>query len=171
MDISISNAPEAGPPVYRLIETVSGQAAAIDELLAKATQIVRVFDIDLSQTGWERAARADAVAQFLLSSRDARLRIIVHDLRHLESSCGRLTALLRRFSAAITIYRTGPEAKSATDPLTIADDRHFLHRFHFEQPRAALALDDPAQTKPLLNRFEEIWNTGEPGLAADVLGL
>ena len=173
MDISTSNpnAPEFRTPVYRVIESTSEQAAAVDELLTRATHTLRVFDVDLTQTGWERAARADAIAQFLLRTRDARVRMIVHDTRHLESSCARLTALLRRFSAAITIYRTGPEARAATDPLVIVDDCHFLHRFHSEQPRAALVFDDPAQTKPLLSRFEEIWNTGEPGLAGDVLGL
>ena len=57
------------------------------------------------------------------------------------------------------------------DPLVIVDGRHFLHRFHVDQPRAALAIDDPAAARPLVTRFEEIWATGEPGLSGTVLGL
>ena len=70
-----------------------------------------------------------------------------------------------------TIYRTGPEARSAMDPLLIVDSRHFLHRFHIDQPRAALAIEQPALARPLVMRFEQIWTTGEPGLSATVLGL
>ena len=69
--------------------------------------------------------------------------MIVHDTRYLEQSCPRLIALLRSFGHAMTVYRTGPDAKSAMDPLTIADDRHFLHRFHIDGTRAALAFDAP----------------------------
>ena len=50
------------------------------------------------------------------------------------------------------------------DPLVIVDGRHFLHRFHVEQPRAALAIEEPQLARPLVKRFEEIWATGEPGL-------
>jgi hypothetical protein len=53
----------------------------------------------------------------------------------------------------------------------LVDDLHHLHRFHFEQPRAALAVNQPELTRPLALRYEEIWATGEPGINATVLGL
>jgi hypothetical protein len=53
----------------------------------------------------------------------------------------------------------------------IVDGRHYLHRFHFEQPRASLGIDQPEQTQPLASRFDEIWATGEAGLSGTVLGL
>ena len=69
------------------------------------------------------------------------------------------------------VWRTGVDARSAMDPLVIVDGRHFLHRYHVDQPRATLAIDMPAAAKPLVARFEEIWATGEPGLGGSVLGL
>ena len=36
---------------------------------------------------------------------------------------------------------------------------------------AALAIEHPELAMPLVNRFEEIWATGEPGVAGTVLGL
>jgi hypothetical protein len=153
------------------IDTLAAQITAIDTLIGLARHSIRVFDVDLSQTAWNSAARVDALHAFLRSSRDARLQIIVHDTRYLETSCPRLVALLRQQSAAMTIYRTGSEARDAMDPLVIVDDRHFLHRFHAGQSRATLALDAPAAAKPLVQRFEEIWATGEPGMGAGVLGL
>lgn len=161
----------APEPREAMLDTVTAQTAAIDELIDLARQRLQVFDIDLAQGGWNSALRADRLAAFLRRNRKARVEMIVHDPRWLEGSCPRLLALLKLHSHAITIYRTGPEARSAMDPLLIVDSRHFLHRFHIDQPRAALAIEQPVLARPLIMRFEQIWTTGEPGLSASVLGL
>jgi len=159
------------PPRSVELASVAEQSAAIDELIGLAQRRMRVFDQDLSHTGWNLAARTDRLAQFLREARGRRLDVIVHDTHYIESACPRLLGLLRTYSFAVTIYRTGTEARLATDPLIIVDDRHYLHRFHFEQSRAAMGINQPDQTRPLAARFEEIWATGEPGLNATVLGL
>ena len=161
------------PPEPRVVQldTVAAQSAAIDQLIALARHHIRVFDQDLAQTGWNAAARADQLAAFLRGVRGHRLDIIVHDTRYLESACPRLLRLLQNFAHAMTILRTGDEARVATDPLIIVDGVHYLHRFHFEQPRAALGIQQPEQTQPLASRFEEIWSTGESGAIGTVLGL
>lgn len=154
-----------------MLDTVAAQTAAIDELIGRARASIRVFDIDLSETGWTSPARCDRLAVFLRGSRHARLDIIVHDLRFIERSCARLCRLLRLHGDKMTILRTGPEARIAMDPLVIVDNRHFLHRFHIEQPRALLGIEQPQMAKPLVQRFEAIWATGEAGLTGTVLGL
>ncbi|MGH8713070.1 MAG: hypothetical protein ACREYB_03565 [Casimicrobiaceae bacterium] len=162
--------PPAGPRLVEL-RTLAEQTQAIDELIALARHHIGVFDQDLSQTGWNSAARADRLAAFLRQGRGRRLDIIVHDARYLEASCPHLLGLLRNYGHALTIYQTGPEGKIATDPLLIVDGRHYLHRFHFGQPRATLGIDQPEQTQPLASRYDEIWATGQAGLAGTVLGL
>lgn len=159
------------PPQTVELATLAEQAAAIDQLIGLAKRRIRVFDQDLSHIGWNLAARADRLAQYLREARGRRLDIIVHDTHYIESACPRLLGLLRTYSFAVTIYRTGTEAKLATDPLIIIDDQHYLHRFHFDQSRAAMGINQPDHTRPLAQRFEEIWATGEPGLNATVLGL
>jgi hypothetical protein len=156
---------------HSTLETIREQTAAIDELIGLARESIRVFDGDLSETGWNAPARCDALAAFLRGSRRAQMQIIVHDTHWIEASAPRLMALLKAFSHAITIYRTGAEAQGAMDPLVIVDGRHFLHRFHVDHPRAALGVDAPQETRPLQNRFDEIWATGEPGITATTLGL
>jgi len=166
---------DAAPPTpssrRETLATVSAQVAAIDALIGLAQRSIRVFDVDLSETGWNDAARAEKIAAFLRASRTAKLEIIVHDTGWIERSCPRLTKLLRNYGHAITIYRTGEEARHAMDPMVIVDDRHFLHRLHISQPRAVLAIEEPIATQPLVERFEAIWTSGEPGIAATVLGL
>ena len=165
-------APPAAPaPREHVIDTVAAQTAAIDELIALAQLRLQIFDIDLAQCGWDRVARAENLIAFLRRAPGARLDLIVHDPRYLESACPRLRLLQQNYAHAVTIYRTGPEARSAMDPLLLADGRHFLHRFHIDQPRASLAIEQPQLARPLVTRFEQIWATGEPGLSATVLGL
>ena len=164
--------PETGrEPRTFALASIAEQIAATDELIGLAQRRVRVFDQNLSQVGWNQQGRIERLAAFLRGTRGRRLDIIVHDTANIETACPRLIALLRTYSEAVTIYRTGPEAKHATDPLVIVDDRHYLHRFHFKQPRATMGIDRPEETRPLSLRYDEIWATGEQGINATVLGL
>ena len=36
---------------------------------------------------------------------------------------------------------------------------------------ATLSIGNPERAKPLVERFDEIWATGEPGVSSSVLGL
>ena len=169
MDTPTPDPADSGSGTWR-VDTVAAQVKAIDALLALARQHVQLFDIDLAQGGWQTAARVDALTRFL-RQRNARFDVIVHETRWIESSAPRFVRLLRQYGHAMTLYRTGAEAKAAMDPLLIVDQRHFVHRFHIDRPRASVAMDLPLAAKPLCARFEEIWATGEPGLAGTVLGL
>jgi len=172
MDSSTSpETPKTHEPREIELDTIAAQTAAIDDLIGLAEHKLQVFDVDLSTCGWNTAKRADMLSGYFRRNRAACLELIVHDTRWFESSCPRLMTLLQRYSYAITIYRTGPEARVAMDPLVIADGKHYLHRFHIDQPRAAFAIERPQEAKPLIARFAEIWATGEPGITGTVLGL
>ena len=177
MDSSESQRETAGAdateiaPREEQLDSVAQHVQAIDTLIELARERICVFDVNLSQGGWNSVARADAIARFLRTTPHARLDIIVHDTAWIASACARLMMLLRRYGHAITIYKTGAGAQSAMDPLVIVDGRHFLHRYHIDQPRATLAIGMPVAARPLVTRFDEIWATGEPGLTPTVLGL
>jgi hypothetical protein len=174
MATSTSTEAEGAPeivPRTETLETLAAQTAAIDELIGLARRSIKVFDGDLSDTGWNGVQRNERLAAFLRGSRYARLDIIVHDTRYIETHCARLRALQRLFADSVNIYRTGSGARAAMDPLVIVDGRHFLHRFHVDQPRAALGIAQPHAARPLIQRFDEIWAGGEPGVTATVLGL
>lgn len=166
-----TDAPPAVTPRLETLETLAAQVAALDELIGLARRSIRVFDVDLSAMGWNAVPRNEALARFLRGSRHARLDIVVHDTRYLESRCARLTRLQRTFGEAVTIRRTGPEARAAMDPLAIVDDAHFLHRFHVDRPRATLGIAQEQETQQLLERFTEIWEGSESGITGTTLGL
>src|SRR5437867_3223803 len=64
--ISIEAPPE---PSYRELASIAEQRAAIDELIALARQRIRVFDHDLSQTGWNSPQRTARLSAFLRGMR------------------------------------------------------------------------------------------------------
>ena len=176
MATSTPTSPDTNPPAsipsrHEILDSVAAQIAAVDELIGLARHSIRVFDFDLSSMGWNDAARADKIVKFLRATRGARLDIVVHDTGWIERSSPRLTRLLRYYGHAITILRTGDDAKHAMDPLMIVDDQHYLHRLHIGQPRATLGIAEPDAAKPLIERFEAIWSSAEPGVSATVLGL
>jgi len=174
MDSSLPKPPDSGAlpnPRREVLDTIAAQVAAMDELVRLARLSIRVFDIDLSQMGWNSVARAEALTAFLRGSPHARLDIIVHDTRYLEGRCARLQVLQQRYGHAMRFCKTGPEARGARDPLAIVDGRHFLHRFDFEQPRATLGIEQPQTVIPLIDRFDEIWATRESTLPGSLLGF
>jgi len=163
--------PPPGLPREERLDTVAALVRAQDDAIALARLTIKVFDSDLSWGGWNSAERTDAVAAFLRRSPGARFDIIVHDTRWIESFGARVTALLARHSHAMTIYRTSGGARAAMDPLLIVDDVHFVHRFHVDHPGGKLSIGSPERAKALVERFDEIWESGEPGITGTVLGL
>jgi hypothetical protein len=158
-------------PEERRLDTIAAQREAIDALLSLGSARILVFDRDLADMGWDTAQRAENVKAFLRRSRLAELRIIVHDTRYLASACPRIGALLRVYGHAMSVWRTGIEARGATDALVIVDAQHALERYHVDQPRATLLLSMPQAVRPLVGRFDEIWATGEPAIGGTTLGL
>ncbi|SRR5260221_5826694 len=165
-------APQSGKESsYRKIFGTAESLAAIAEVIAAAETTIRIFDVSLSNRGFNSPACADRLREFLVRGRAHRLLIALHDTALLERECPRLLALLRQFPMSIEIHRTIMEARDAADPCVIADDHSVWHQMHFAQPRAIVALHSPADALPLCQRFDEIWELSEPGVSANTLGL
>lgn len=145
--------------------------AAIDRLVTRARRTIRVFDRELDGAGFNDASRFEVLRNFLLNSRDNRLQIVLHDVGPLQRDCPRLLLLLRQFSHAVSIHQTNPEARGVYDGIILADDAHYVHRFHFDHPRGEWVLNDIPRTQAMARRFEEIWAASAAALSATTLGL
>jgi hypothetical protein len=162
------NAPK---PSYRPISGIAESQAAIDEVIGAAQRTLRVFDISLSNRGFNAPGRAEKLRQFLVAGRAHRLYIALHETDLLERESPRLLQLLRQFPMSIEIHRTLGHARNAMDPFVVADDHSVWHQLHHEQPRAIVALHSPADATPIMQRFDEIWELTEPAVSATTLGL
>jgi len=156
---------------YRILSGVAESLAAIDAVIASARRTLRIFDVTLSNRGFNTPARAEKLREFLVAGRSHRLLVALHDTSLLERENPRLLILLRQFPMSIEIHRTVGEARNAHDPFVVADDHSVWHQVHFEQPRAVLALDSPPDALPIAQRFDEIWELSEPAVSATTLGL
>ena len=158
-------------PSYRQISGIAESLEAMDEVISVAERTIRIFDISLSNRGFNSPARAAALREFLVRGRSHRILIALHETELLERESPRLLTLLRQFPMSIEIHRTLAQARNATDPFVLADDHSVWHQLHVEQPRAVAAVHSPADTLPIAQRFEEIWELSEPAVSATTLGL
>ena len=153
-------------PSYRQISGIAESLEAIDEVVAVAERTIRIFDVSLSNRGFNSPGRAAALREFLVRGRSHRILIALHDTELLERENPRLLALLRQFPMSIEIHRTLAQARNANDPFVLADDHSVWHQLHYEQPRAVAALHSPADALPIAQRFDEIWELSEPAVSA-----
>jgi hypothetical protein len=161
---------ETNEPQFRGLDGNQEYDAAVDTLLARAQRTLRIFDRQLGSSH-NGLHRCELLRAFLLRSRANRLYVVVHDAGNLTRDCPRVLGLLRQFPHAVTVHETDIQGKRACDPIVLADERDYLHRFHYDQPRALLALDDPQGAHGLLGRFQEIWEASVPAVSATTLGL
>lgn len=163
--------PEKPVLLHRQLNSTADYTEALDVLIGLARHRLRIFDYNLEDGGYTTLRRYDLLRTFLLASRSNRLEIVLHDTDYLTRFCPRILGLLKQFSHAITIQETTPQAKAIYDPFTIADEACFLHRFHYDNPRALLALHDIEGSHVLIKRFEEIRAASAPAIPATILGL
>ena len=167
----MSESETAPKPVYRPISGIAESLAAIEEVVDTAQNAIRVFDVSLSNRGFNSPRLTDKLRQFLVSGRAHRIFIALHDTALLERENPRLLMLLRQFPMSIEIHRTVSQARDANDPCVVADDHSVWHQAHFTQQRAIVALHSPADAVPIMQRFDEIWQLSEPAVSATTTGL
>ena len=157
-------------PQYQKTESVAAYEAAIDMVIARARHRVRIFDKQASNA-FNSIERYELLRGFLLASRSNRLYIVMHDTGFLNTHCPRMMFLLKQFSHGIFIHETQPHAKHVYDPFAVVDENHYVHRFHYDEMRGLMALNDLNEAHLFNDRFEEIWETSLPAVTATTLGL
>lgn len=145
--------------------------AALDTLCGVAQHSLYIFEKDFEDLSFNSRARHDTLRNFLLSSRYNRLHLLAHNVRPLTQHCPRLLDLLRYFSHNMHIYETPKHLEHLSDPFAVADESHYVRRFHFDDPRGILAQNDAEGARTLKSRFEEMWAASHPAVSATTLGL
>lgn len=158
-------------PERRLITTRREYLDGLTLIAGLARRELALFDPDLGAIEMNTPARIEQLAAFLAASRDARLRIVVHEADAIRRHCPRLIALLARHADAVAIHRTEGEATRAQDCFALADAEHFVRRGVASQARGAIGLNDQKEGRLMHERFEEIWTSSVPAVSATTLGL
>lgn len=158
-------------PNYQLLTSEAGYHQACDTVLNRAKREILIFDRDLVALKFEDTARLATLADFLRADGMRRIRMVLHDPGPLERNLPRLTRLIFRFSHVIEVRQSPDNLRHLADTHLLADESHGVRRFHVDQPRCALILDDPAYINPWRQRFEELWELSHPCLRVNTTGL
>jgi len=153
------------------LEGRQAHADALDLLIRWAERKLALFDLDLCDNGWNTASRAQALGDYFQRSRLARCEIFLRNASRFSARLPRLMSLLRNYAHALSIYQLGEEGQHLYDPFLIVDDRHYWHRFHFEQPRGEIGVQQPEYAAELARRLAEIKEISTPAAQVTVLGL
>jgi hypothetical protein len=158
-------------PTYKQINSEAEYREACDTILGRAQHEVLIFDRDLAALQPGQKIRLELLAGFLQADALRRIRIVLHDPVHLERNAPRLIQVIARFSHAIEVRQSPDNLRHLADTHLLADDSHGVRRFHVDQPRSAIILDDPAYIHPWRQRFEELWQLSHPCLRLNTTGL
>jgi hypothetical protein len=145
--------------------------AALDALCCLARSDLYFFEKDFDGLGFNSEARYETLRHFLLANPANRLHILAHDTRYLSAQCARMTLLLKQFGHGMFIFQTPKHLRHLTEPFAVADDDHYVRRFHFDDPRGIFAQHDPSAARALKSRFQEMWASSQPATSATTLGL
>jgi len=165
------NAPSRPAPRHTKLNGAQDYVNALDTVIALAQRSVRVFDHSLEHDGFNSRKRYDLLRAFLLKSRKNKLQIAVHTPDYLAKFCPRMMMLLKQFSHSVEIYRTTSQVQHVTTPFIVVDEHHYARRYHFEDLRGLLALDDPLGAETLNLQFDELWAASRPAVSASTTGL
>lgn len=145
--------------------------AALDTICSAASHSLFIFEKNFEDIGFNSEARYNTLRHFLLANSRAQLRLLTHETQYLSRNCPRMMMLLQQFGHNLSIHRTPQHMHQFTEPFAVADESHYVRRFHFDDTRGILAKDDPQGARSLKSQFEEMWTASQPAVSASVLGL
>lgn len=156
---------------HTALNGITDYIGALDALCGLAQHSLFMFENDFDNLGFNAEARFNTLRHFLLSSTNARLHLLAHDSQQLVRFCPRMMILLRQFSHQMHIYQTPVNLRHLSEPFSVADEHHFVRRFHFDDARGIFAQNDLEGARLLKARFEEMWGSSRPSASATTLGL
>ncbi len=145
--------------------------AALDLVIARATDELLIFDQDLSHGNYVSQQRLELIQHFLSARPLSKLTIILQSAEFFVNNCTRLFELLKIYGHKMVVYQTNDAAKVAKDCFVIADKQHYLRRFHIDQARFKFAFDELEECANLNMRFDELMDETTAAISITKLGL
>ena len=110
------------------------------------------------------ASFADAVKQFLLLQRNARLRVLVAQPMLAVRGPHALVELGRVLASMVEFREFAPGKVAPTEEMLLADGRLLLERSSADALEARLVRDDPSLARERQRRFDNLWDHAVPSI-------
>lgn len=144
---------------------------ALDTLCKLPQHSLCIFEKDFDNIGFNSEARFASLRHFLLASPNNRLQLLAHNTRPLSQFCPRMMILLKQFGHSMSIYETPKHLQHLSEPFAVADDAHYVRRFHFDDTRGILAQNDVEGGRLLKSKFAEMWAASHPSSLTTTISL
>lgn len=145
--------------------------AALDTICGLTKNTLLIFEKDFSNIGFDNPERVERLRQFLLANPNNRLQLLAHDTRQISQYYPRLMALLRQFGHNMFIFQTPKHLQHMTEPFAVADEAHYVRRYHFDNTRGVLAQNDSSNARLLKSRFMEMWQASGSSMLTSTFSL
>lgn len=145
--------------------------AGLATILRSLSTSLLVFDEDLTRLGLERPENAEILRRFLVAGARHRIHIVVKNAAPLRNHSPRLFQLLATYPEQMTVVLCPQHLHSLNDALFLVNETHALIRFHKDNPRSRIIIDDRDACVPYVQRFHEIEHEGGESIGATTLGL
>lgn len=157
--------------LHTRLDGIADYIAGLDTLCKLAQHNLYLFDRDFDGQGYNTEARFTTLRNFLLANPANRLFVLAHDTNYLSTRCPRMMLLLHQFGTGMFVYQTPINLQYISEPFSVADDSHYVRRFHFDDPRGILAKNDPEIARALKGRFLEMWSASHPAASTNRLRI
>jgi len=153
------------------LDGIADYTAALDTLCSLAQHNLYLFEQNFEGLGFNSESRYETLRHFLLTNPNNHLYVLAHDSHYLSTFCPRMMMLLNQFDNRMFIHRIAKNLQHNTAPFCVADNVHYVRRFHFDDPRGLLALHDPSIASTLGALYKEMWAISQPAMSTTTLGL
>lgn len=145
--------------------------ASLLTILRLLSESLTIFDEDLTKLHLEQPDNIEILRKFLADGKRNLVRIVLKNAEPFRRNSPRLFKLLGTYPEQMNVVQCPEHLLSLNDALFIVDEKHALVRFHKDNARSRVIIDDSEACAPYVLRFGEISREGGESVSATTLGL
>ncbi|MEM7400883.1 MAG: hypothetical protein AAF304_02920 [Pseudomonadota bacterium] len=130
---------------------------AIVKLLASANDNIAIISRHLDPTVFNKEDFIQSATEFVRRSKNASLRILVHDTSSLIKNNHRALHLTQRVSSKIEIRTICDDFSQFNQAFLVADSKGYIHNLKADLYDAEVNFNDTEKSKELMEKFTSIW--------------
>ncbi len=146
-------------------------APMVVALISRAQRMIRIADVDLSPFALAAMPVCEALARFLISHYQGRVRLLADSNSWNERHGARLQVLQRRFSHSLEVRIAAVDDPVGDDSYLLADDGDMLSLRPTARALGDLWRNNAPHAQPWAMAFERRWHAASHSLPATPLGL
>lgn len=144
----------------RLLTLADNRQAAV-EIAGVARRTLCIWSHDLEPELYDQLAFMDVVRKLILSSKHARVRILLMSTVRSVGEGHRLIEMARRFSTFMEIRLVHPDHRHRPEAFLVADQRAYLHRPIASRQEGVAEHDRASIALGHLQLFHRVWEVSQ----------